>query len=96
MTVADTVHISEVSVHRIVKKFISGLCRIAPEKLKFPSVAAFLRIKDEFYAIAGKYLKASKCTLRFCTCLTHKPLKLALFAPNLSNQVNAHAHFVLA
>ena len=53
MTVADTVHISEVSVHRIVKKFISGLCRIAPENLKFPSVAAFLRIKDEFYAIAG-------------------------------------------
>ena len=96
LTVGDTVHISEASVHRIVKKFISGLCRIAPKKLKFPSVAAFPRIKDEFYAIAGKYLKASKCTLRFCACLTHKPLKLALFAPNPSNQVNVHAHFVLA
>ena len=59
LTVGNTVHISEASVHRIVKKFISALCRIAPEKLKYP-VAAFLRIKDEFYAIAGKYLKASK------------------------------------
>ena len=96
LTVGDTVHISEASVHRIVKKFINGLCRIAPEKLKFPSVAAFPRIKDEFYAIAGKYLKVSKCTPRFCTCLTCKPLKLALFVPNLSNQINAHACFVFA
>ena len=34
LTVADTVHISEASVHRIVEKIIKGLCWITPGKLK--------------------------------------------------------------
>ena len=55
LMVADTLHISEASVHRIVKKFIHGLCWIAPAKLKFPSVAAFDKIKEEFYQIAGTW-----------------------------------------
>ena len=107
LTVVDTVHISEASVHRIVKKVVHGLNQIAHTKLIFPGLEGLACIKDEFYLIAGMYVinlntishkmvKASKCTLRFCTCLTCKPVKLAVFWPNPSNQVNAHSCFVLA
>ena len=107
LTVADTVHISEASVHRIVKKVVHGLNQIAHTKLVFPSLEGLGHIKDEFYLIAGMYVinlntishkmvKASKCSLRFCTCLTCKPVTLAVFEPNPSNQVNAHSRFVLA
>ena len=38
LTVGDTVHISEASVHRIVKKVVHGLNQIARTKLVFPSL----------------------------------------------------------
>ena len=53
LTVADTVHISEASEHRIVKNFIHGLFRIAPGKIKFLCVDVLDKIKEEFYQIAG-------------------------------------------
>ena len=53
LTVVDTVHISEASVYRIVKKFIHALCWIAPGKIKFPSVVTLDKIKEEFFQIAG-------------------------------------------
>ena len=46
LTVANTVHISEASVHRIVKKVVHGLNRIAHTKLVFPSLEGLGRIKD--------------------------------------------------
>ena len=40
-------------MHRIVKKFIHGLCQIPPGKILFPSIDALDKIKEELYQIAG-------------------------------------------